>query len=44
MNLPGRINWLFIIVWLILFTFCGAVWYFIIYAFVKLIAKAQGWA
>ena len=40
----NRLNWGLLIFWLLCLAFCFACWYFVIYGFVKLIAKAQGWA
>lgn len=41
---PSRLNWGLLIFWLLMLAGCVAFWYFVIYWFVKLIAKAQGWA
>ena len=43
MNILRRINWELVIGWLIILVLLAAFWYFVIYWFVKLLAKAQGW-
>lgn len=42
MNILRRINWWFILAWMLILGGCAAVWYGI-YLFVKLIAKGLGW-
>ena len=40
----NRLNWTLLVFWLLILAGCVAFWYFVIYWFVKLIARGMGWA